>query len=100
LRIRQGNIQTSEELVRFFLKLLKSSANNIRKSIEIVNLKENEKYTSIYHGRSDRESKKNIFESTLYSNTGQGIVKVEKKSKAYIIFSIGIIVGMIIGKLF
>jgi hypothetical protein len=63
LRIKQGEIKSKEELVRFFLKLLKSSANNIHSSIELIPIKENEKWEFIYHGRPDKKPRTDIFEN-------------------------------------
>lgn len=109
LRISQGRIQTSEELVRFFLKLLKSSANNIRKSIELIDKEENEEYEFIYDGKTKKKPRINIFERKLHSilsipiseSTQHYVVKSEKKStsKGIILLSIGIVLGIIIGKL-
>ena len=65
LRISEGHIETSEELVRFFLKLLKSSANNIYKSIEIVDQKDKEEYEFIYNGKSKNKPKTNVFGTKL-----------------------------------
>jgi len=63
LRLKQGEIKSKEELVRFFLKLIKSSANNIHFSIELVPIKENEKWEFTYHGRTDKKPKTDIFEN-------------------------------------
>lgn len=61
LRLNQGLIESEEEHVRFFLKLLKSSANNVRLSIDLVDRKDGEEYDFIYNGKSDHTPKTNIF---------------------------------------
>lgn len=61
LRIRQGQINSKEEHVRFFLKLLQSSANNCNASLDLVNLKESEEFKLIWDGRTKTPPKVNIF---------------------------------------
>jgi len=61
LRLSQGHIENKEENVRFFLKLLKSSANNCRLSIDLVDLKKDENYESVYNGKSNHTPKSVIF---------------------------------------
>ena len=107
LRISQGHIKTSEELVRFFLKLLKSSANNIRKSIELIDEKDDEEYGFIYEGKTKNRPKTNIFKTTLYHNVSipeskEHFMKTTKSSylRMFILVSIGIVMGLIVGKLF
>lgn len=63
--LSEGEIKSKDELVRFFLKLLKDSANNIGQSIEIVELKEGEEYESIYNGQAKATPKTDIFEGEL-----------------------------------
>lgn len=63
LRLKQGEIKSKGELVRFFLKLLKSSANNFHRSIELIPIKETEKWEFIYHGRTDKKPRTDIFEN-------------------------------------
>lgn len=61
--IRQGLIESKDEKVRFFLKLLKSSANNIGKSIELTQRKQDEEYEFIYHGKPEKNPRVNIFDN-------------------------------------
>lgn len=61
LRIRQGQINSKEEQVRFFLKLLQSSANNYYTSLDLVNLKEVEGYKLIWDGKTETPPKVDIF---------------------------------------
>jgi hypothetical protein len=109
LRISQGHIHNNEELVRFFLKLLKTSANNIIKSIEIVEKKQGEEYEFIYKGKATKAPKTNIFNESLISNLNfpQQPDKQESNAKnpkskfinivLYII--IGIAFGLLAGKI-
>src|SRR5690606_35762870 len=60
--IEEQTIKNKEENVRFFLKLLKSSANNHYLSIELSDIKGNEKYEPIYDGKSKKKPKSNIFD--------------------------------------
>jgi hypothetical protein len=64
LRLKQGEINNKDEHVRFFLKLLKSAANNRRLSIELVNRKDNEEWKFVYDGKSKNNPRKNIFDSS------------------------------------
>lgn len=53
---------SKEEVVRFFLKLLKQSASNIYKSIELVDNKTNENWANINYGKTNVKPKSNIFD--------------------------------------
>jgi len=64
LRISQGKITNKDEHVRFFLKLLKNSANNYRLSVELVPRKDNEDWESIYNGKTKKKPHINIFDGT------------------------------------
>lgn len=64
LRIAQGSISTKDEHIRFFLKLLKSSASNYRLSIELKLKNENEDFEYIYDGKPKKKPRKNIFDNT------------------------------------
>jgi hypothetical protein len=59
--LNSGLITNKEEQVRFFLKLLKSCANSSRKSIELIPIKENEKWEYILDGKTERKLKCDIF---------------------------------------
>lgn len=107
LRISQGHIHNSEELVRFFLKLLKSSANNIRKSIEIDDRKQNEEYEFIYEGKAKQKPRTNIFKDTFFPNINfenqqskQGYQtnhQKPKSSKIVLYMVVGIFIGLVVG---
>lgn len=109
LRIAQGEIRSKEELVRFFLKLLKNSASNFHKSIELKN-KTNNEYDFIYNGRSLRTPKAKIMDEYSISNitiptqntTAKQTPEIKKHNYLnkllYIIF--GIVVGILITRLF
>lgn len=58
--IRQGRIESRDELLRFFLKLLKDSAANFRHRIELVGPDEDVVFQRIYHGKTDHEVKSQI----------------------------------------
>jgi hypothetical protein len=64
LRLKQGEINNKDEHMRFFLKLLKSAANNYRLSIELINRKNGEEYDFIYNGKSKKHPRINIFDSS------------------------------------
>ena len=66
LRISQGHINNSEELVRFFLKLLKYSANNIGKSVELVQRKNGGGKEFIYEGKAKKAPSKTIFNDATF----------------------------------
>ncbi len=59
--LRNEKVSSLEEQMRFFLKLLQSAANNMRCSIEIVPIKENEKHTAIFDGKTKNPPKSEIF---------------------------------------
>lgn len=63
LRIGQGRIQNKDEHVRFFLKLLKSSASNYRTTIELTSRNENDKFQYIHDGKPTNKPKLNIFDN-------------------------------------
>jgi hypothetical protein len=64
LRLQQGKIKNKEEHVRFFLKLLKGSANNYGFSIELVNRKDGEEYKLISDGKTEKKPRVNIFDNS------------------------------------
>ncbi len=59
--MNQGHIKNKEENVRFFLKLLKSSANNFRMTINLTPKIEGEEYEFIYDGKTKQKPRVNIF---------------------------------------
>jgi len=61
LRIRQGQINNKEEQVRFFLKLLQSSANNVHASLDLVSLKKDEEFKLVWDGKTITPPKVDIF---------------------------------------
>jgi len=61
LRLRKGEIKDAGELIRFFLRLLKSSANGVSRSIVLVDMKEDESYAFVHDGKTNRKPKPNIF---------------------------------------
>jgi hypothetical protein len=63
LRLKQGEIDSKDEHIRFFLKLLKSSTNNFRLSVELVNRKNDEDWEFVYNGRPKKKSRVNIFDN-------------------------------------
>lgn len=65
LRIGQGAISNKDENVRFFLKLLKSSANNYRLSIELKPRNDDEDWEFVYEGKPKRKPRKNIFDNSI-----------------------------------
>lgn len=89
LRLRQGHIQNKDEIVRFFLKLLKSATTNCGASIELVNSNKDEEWSFIYNGKAEYTPRVNIFDSedflTGFFNLKHSISteknKVSKKSK-------------------
>ena len=64
LRINQGRIANKDEHIRFFLKLLKSSANNYRLSIELIPRKADEDWEFIYNGKPPKKPHINIFDDS------------------------------------
>jgi hypothetical protein len=77
LRLKQGKINNKDEHIRFFLKLLKSTANNYRLSIELINRKDNEDYEYVYDGKSKKEHRINIFDSSYDLEEVPEIVKFD-----------------------
>jgi hypothetical protein len=65
LRLGQGSISNKDENVRFFLKLLKSSANNYRLSLELKPRNEDEKWEFVYDGKPKKIPRKNIFDNSM-----------------------------------
>jgi hypothetical protein len=59
--LNSGAIKTKEEQIRFFLKLLKSSVNSSKKSIELIPKKENEEWYFIIDGKAEKKVKCGIF---------------------------------------
>jgi hypothetical protein len=64
LRISQGKILNKDEHIRFFLKLLKSSANNCQLSVELIPRKTNEDWEFIYEGKPKKKPHVNIFDNS------------------------------------
>ena len=64
LKIRQGAITNKDEHARFFLKLLKSSANNYSVTIELKSRNEYKGSEFINNGKPNRPPSKNIFDNT------------------------------------
>jgi len=110
LRISQGRIKDREELVRFFLKLLKSSANNVGKSLELVERKNGGGYEFIYEGKAKKAPATAIFNDAIFTgfNFPQQSAKQLLKSKGQKIniginiirigfwLAIGFLVGVIV----
>ena len=65
LRLGQGAVSNKDENARFFLKLLKSSANNYRLSIELKPRNEDEDWEFIYDGKPKKKPRKNIFDNSM-----------------------------------
>ncbi len=61
IQLPEEEFNSKEELVRFFLKSLKSSANSIRKSIVLVPQKEDEVYEYVNNGKPSHKVKSSIF---------------------------------------
>jgi hypothetical protein len=61
LRLQPGLIKKKDEQIRFFLKLLKSSAGNYRKTLELTP-KKDEDWEYIYDGKPSHKPKTKIFE--------------------------------------
>ena len=83
LRMQQGLINSKEENVRFFLKLLKSTANGYWFSIKLINNR-NEKfnYESIFNGKSEHIPKTNIFDNyNLEKTSRRKLLKKIRKLK-------------------
>jgi hypothetical protein len=60
--LEQGLIHSRDEQVRFFLKLLKSSANNYYKSIDLIDRREDESYEFVYNGKPEQPPRLNIID--------------------------------------
>lgn len=106
--ISQGYIHNSEELLRFFLKLLQSSANNVRKSIVIVDRKEGEEYEYVFEGKAKKTPKSDIFKDFVIPelkfpyvlpNLNKGKNRLSS-SNIIVWLSLGVIIGVGLGKLF
>lgn len=65
LRLSQGVILNKDEHVRFFLKLLKFSANDYRLSIELTPPKKNELLEYIVDGVPKKQPHSNIFDDAF-----------------------------------
>lgn len=59
--LASDKLESKEEVVRFFLKMLKNAANNVNKSIELVEMYEDEGWKAIYDGKPKTKPKSNIF---------------------------------------
>jgi|GEM_PF-6832917 len=80
LRISQGEIRTKEEHMRFFLKLLKNSANNFNRSLELAPRDKDEAREYIYHGRTTHVVKSSIFdENSKYAKMLQAGMSLKSK---------------------
>lgn len=114
LRIRQGEFKDLTELVRFTLRLLKSSANNVNRSIVLTEKNEDERYTSVYGGKTDKKPKLDIFSgpSMMYSSMALLSAKINahnakensiapkaKRNRRWAWGILGLIVGLILGSL-
>jgi len=60
--INEGSIEYKDEWLRFFLKLLQSSANKYELSIELTNINKNESWSKIEDGKTSRKVKSIIFD--------------------------------------
>jgi len=59
--LASDKLESKEEQTRFFLKQLKNSANNVYKSIELVEIKKDEGWQAIFDGKTEKKPKTNIF---------------------------------------
>lgn len=59
--LAKHQFDSKEELVRFFLKQLKQSANNIYKEIVLINKDKNSGWENINYGKAKIKPKTNIF---------------------------------------
>lgn len=114
LRFRQGGMKNKTELVRFFLRLLQSSANNLSRSINLSEQKSEEKYRFVYDGESDHKPQTDIFrDSTMFecsaallsariraANFKENMLSDKhKRNRRWGWAILGLIVGLIIGSL-
>lgn len=60
--INEAKIEYKDEWMRFFLKLLQSSANKFGLSIELTDIKENESWSDVLDGKTSRKLKSIIFD--------------------------------------
>lgn len=107
LRITQGEIHSKEELVRFFLKLLKSSASDINKSIELIDNNGVSDCDYIYNGKTNKTIQAHIMDNYSISSisfpkqvaiTKKSNVKVISLLNKLVFIGFGIIIGLIITK--
>lgn len=101
--INEGYISNNEELVRFFLKLLKSSANNYHKSISLVERNEDEEWEYIYNGERAHKPKTNILKTTSFPGLKFNITpkpkKTTQKRNILVPILISLALGIILGAL-
>lgn len=78
LRLSQGEIRDTQELVRFFMRLLKSSANNIHRSIVLTAQDPDEKYEYVYDGKTSKKprSKLHLNPDMIYSSRAIFVAKI------------------------
>ncbi len=60
--INESSIEYKDEWLRFFLKLLQSSANKYGLSLELTNIKKNESWSKVVDGKTSRKVKSMIFD--------------------------------------
>ena len=112
LRLKQGGIKDATELVRFFLRLLKSSANGVNRSIVLVDKKDDESYALVHEGKTDRKPKLNIFSGPSMMNIAMVLLSAKvsaanvkensippkaKRNRRWAWGILGLIVGILIG---
>jgi len=116
IRFEQGRIRDNEELVRFFLRLLKFSANNINRSIQLTDKKPGESYQTISDGETDHKPKASIFRDGTMMDCSVALffakrssvnkrvppsqpVKDEKPNRTFLWMFLSVVAGFILGYL-
>jgi len=106
LRLKQGEVRSEEELVRFFLRLLKSSASNVRTQL-VLESSDGSDYEFVYHGRTAHVPQADVFSNDMpydflrirtihQSHLDYQAEKVKEKTK-YLLVAGGVIAGLIAG---
>lgn len=102
-RIQQGRIHSSEELVRFFLRLLKDAANRCDGAIELVERKQDVELGWAHEGKAAQRPRASIFKDLILSDLHftQKTEKQRIRSKFFMLLLcliIGVAIGFGIGK--
>ncbi len=114
LWLSQGEIKDTHELVRFFLRLIKSSANNIHRSIVLKEQDPAEKYEYVYDGKTSKrpKSKLHLNPDMMYSSMAVGVARINaqrteeqrippkaKRNRRWAWGILGLMLGFILGSL-